>query len=155
MVLVGSNRIELDRIRTQLFNMRPKDVPVYQPEIIAMDSNGPEFAVQDKVAEIIELCGQVDILINNSTIYTRADALSVKIETDICVMNINYFAPIAFTKGKNVPHNHLFMHSNESEYLYVKKRENIYVKKNVLRHLWEIYINQNSHDPHYMEYTYI
>lgn len=100
MVLVGPNRLELERVRSQLFSIRPKDVPVYQPEVMLMESNGPEFAVQDKVAEIIELCGQVDILINNSTICTRSDALSVNIDDDIRVMNVNYFAPIAITKGK-------------------------------------------------------
>lgn len=98
-VLIGPNQMELERVRSQLFSIRPKDVPVYQPEVMAMDS-GPEFSVQDKVAEIIELCGQVDILINNSTICTRSDALSVNIDDDIRVMNVNYFAPIAITKGK-------------------------------------------------------
>lgn len=99
-VLVGPNQRELERVRSQLFSLRPKDVPVYQPEVVAMETNDSEFSVQEKVADIMETCGQVDILINNSTICTRSDVLSTSIDDDIRVMNVNYFAPIAFTKGK-------------------------------------------------------
>lgn len=99
MVLVGSNRQELERVRTELFSLRPKDIPVYQPEVVPMGSSELEFSVNEKVAEIMEMCGQIDILINNSTICTRSDVLSTNIDGDICVMNVNYFGPLAFTKG--------------------------------------------------------
>lgn len=100
-VLVGPNQQEIERVRNQLFSLRPKDVPVYQPEIVPMKINENEFIVEEIVADIMETCGQVDILINNSTIYTRSDVLSTNIDDDIRVMNVNYFAPIAITKGKN------------------------------------------------------
>lgn len=99
MILVGEDRVELERVRMHLFSLRPKDVPVYQPEVAVIELNQVnEFSAQ--VADIIEMCGQVDMLINNSTIFTRSDVLSTSIENDIRVMNINYFGPIAFTKGE-------------------------------------------------------
>lgn len=99
-VLVGSNQRELERVRTQLFSLRPKNVPVYQPEVVTMESNVTEMSAKEAVADIMETCGQVDILINNSTIYARSEVLSTTIDDDIRVMNVNYFSPIAFTKGK-------------------------------------------------------
>ena len=99
-VLVGSNQRELERVRTQLFSLRPKNVPVYQPEVVPMESNVTEMSAKEAVADIMETCGQVDILINNSTIYARSEVLSTSIDDDIRVMNVNYFGPIAFTKGK-------------------------------------------------------
>lgn len=98
LILVGPNESELERVRIHLFSLRPKDVPVYQPEVVAMDSTDYQ-TVDEKVASILEQCGQIDILINNSTICTRSDVLSATLDTDIRVMNVNYFSPIAFTKG--------------------------------------------------------
>lgn len=98
MILVGPNEQELERVRVHLFSLRPKDVPVYQPECVAVDLTDTA-SIESKVAGILEQCGQVDILINNSSISTRSDVLSSNIESDIRVMNVNYFGPIAFTKG--------------------------------------------------------
>lgn len=73
-------------------------MPVYQPECVVVDLTDTA-SVESKVAGILEQCGQVDILINNSSISTRSDVLSSNIDTDIRVMNVNYFGPIALTKG--------------------------------------------------------
>ncbi|XP_031631317.1 dehydrogenase/reductase SDR family protein 7-like [Contarinia nasturtii] len=100
LVLVGPDQTDLERTRTHLFSLRPKNVPVYQPEVVAMDASSPtEFSAQEVVAEIMETCGQVDILINNSMTEVRSDILSTNIEEDIRVMNVNYFGVIAFVKS--------------------------------------------------------
>lgn len=101
-ILVGPNEEELEQIRGHLFSLRPKSVPVYQPECVALPfSNEPSYdIVQEKAATILEQCGQVDFLIHSSTICTRSDILSSTLETDIRVMNVNYFGPIAITKGE-------------------------------------------------------
>lgn len=99
-VLIGSSQRELERVRTQLFSLRPKNVPVYQPEIIPIDINVTESTAKEAVADIMEACGQVDILVNNSTICPRSDVLSTSIDVDIRVMNCNYFSVVAFTKGE-------------------------------------------------------
>lgn len=97
-ILVGPNEHELERVRGHLISLRPKDVPVYQPECVTMDLNDISD-VPSKTAGILEQCGQVDILVNNANICTRSDVLSSALDTDVRVMNINYFGPIAFTKG--------------------------------------------------------
>lgn len=101
-ILVGPNEDELEQIRAHLFSLRPKDVPVYQPECVAISFiNETSYdIVQEKAATILEQCGQVDYLIHNSTICTRSDILSSTLETDIRVMNVNYFGPVALTKGE-------------------------------------------------------
>lgn len=98
---MGPDQTDLERTRTHLFALRPKDVPVYQTEVVVMDASNPtEFSAQEVVAEIMETCGQVDILINNSLTQVRSDILSTSIEEDIRVMNVNYFGVIAFVKCK-------------------------------------------------------
>lgn len=100
-VLVGPSESELERIRSHLFALRPLDVPVYQPECVALDLSEISYdVVQEKAASILEQSGQVDYLIHNSTICTRADILSSALDTDVRVMNVNYFGPVALTKGK-------------------------------------------------------
>lgn len=102
-ILIGPNEDELERVRAHLFSLRPKDVPVYQPECVVMDlSETSTQIIHEKAAGILEQCGQVDLLINNSTICTRSDVLSSTIDSDIRVMNVNYFGPIALTKGKKI-----------------------------------------------------
>lgn len=102
-ILVGPNRPELEQSRAKLFSLRPKNVPVYQPEVfemaVSMELSDLEYSVKEVVSEIMETCGHVDILINNSTTYVRSDVLSTSFNDDIRVMNVNYFSPIAFTKG--------------------------------------------------------
>lgn len=97
-ILVGPNETELERVRVHLLSLRPKDVPVYQPECVTLDLT-ETTEVPSKAAGILEQCGQVDILVNNANISTRSDVMSTALDNDIRVMNINYFGPIAFTKG--------------------------------------------------------
>lgn len=54
LVLVGTNRQELERVRSQLFSLRPKDIPVFQPEVVPMESSELEFSANEKAAEILE-----------------------------------------------------------------------------------------------------
>lgn len=105
-ILVGPNERELERVRVHLISLRPKDVPVYQPECVTLDLTDTS-EVPSKMAGILEQCGQVDILVNNANICTRSDVMSSALDTDIRVMNINYFGPIAFTKGMCANNNNL------------------------------------------------
>lgn len=103
MILVGPNEDELERVRIHLFSLRPKDVPVYQPECVALDVNEISYdIVQEKAAGILEQSGQVDFLVHSSTICTRSDVLSSTLDSDIRVMNVNYFGPVALTKGERM-----------------------------------------------------
>lgn len=98
-ILIGPNEHELERVRNHLISLRPKQVVVYQPEVVALDLSDTATSVSNTVAGILEQCGQVDILVNNANICTRSDALTTSVDTDVRVMNINYFGPVAFTKG--------------------------------------------------------
>lgn len=99
-ILIGPNEIELERVRSQLISIRPKQVPVYQPECVALDLSSTS-RVNETVAGILEQCGQIDVIVNNANICTRADVLSTTINADSRVMNINYFGPVAITKGNH------------------------------------------------------
>lgn len=97
-ILIGPNETELERVRSGLISLRPKQVAVYQPECVTLDLSSTSY-YDETVAGILEQCGQVDVVVNNANISTRADVLSTSHETEIRVMNINYFGPVAFTKG--------------------------------------------------------
>lgn len=99
LILVGPNEHELERVRVHLISIRPKDVAVYQPECVAIDLTDSS-GIPNKVAGILEQCGQIDILVNNASICTRSDVMSSTLDCDIRVMNVNYFTTVAFTKGK-------------------------------------------------------
>lgn len=97
-ILMGPNELELERIRSHLISLRPKQVPVYQPECVPLDLSNTS-RVSETVAGVLEQCGQIDVLVNNANISTRAEVLSTPHDTDTRVMNINYFGPVALTKG--------------------------------------------------------
>lgn len=97
-VLVSRKEHELARLRTQLISNRPSNVPIYQPETIVLDLEDLE-SLPGKAAQILDKCGQVDILVNNGSTTARADVLGSDVDVDIRVMNVNYFGTVALTKG--------------------------------------------------------
>lgn len=56
--------------------------------------------LRNEVDLIIEIYGQIDILINNAGISYRGEIVGTNVDVDIKVMLTNYFAQIALTKGK-------------------------------------------------------
>lgn len=55
--------------------------------------------IPDKVNQIENIFGHIDILINNAGISIRADVASMAVDVDQRVMLVNYFGSIAMTKG--------------------------------------------------------
>lgn len=53
----------------------------------------------EKVAQIEQMFGHIDILINNAGIGVRGDAVSMAVDLDVQVMLVNYFGAVAITKG--------------------------------------------------------
>jgi dehydrogenase/reductase SDR family protein 7B len=105
-VLVSRREHELARIRSQLVSSRPNNVPIYQPETVVLDLDDVQ-SLPAKAAEILDKCGQVDVLLNNGSTTARSDVLSSDVDVDIRVMNVNYFGTVALTKGtwhKNINH---------------------------------------------------
>lgn len=56
-------------------------------------------SLQEKIAQIEQIFGHIDILINNAGISVRADVISMAIDLDVQVMLVNYFGAVAMTKG--------------------------------------------------------
>lgn len=97
-VLTSRREHELDRIRAQLVASRPNNVPIYQPEVVALDLEDLQ-SLPAIAAHILDKCGQVDILVNNENTTARSDVLSSNVDVDVRVMNINYLGTVALTKG--------------------------------------------------------
>lgn len=57
-------------------------------------------SVQSKTTEILQVYGHVDILINNAGMTYRGNILETTIDVDQRLMDVNYFGPLALTKGK-------------------------------------------------------
>lgn len=56
-------------------------------------------SLPEKIAQIEQIFGHIDILINNAGISVRADAASMAVDLDVQVMLVNYFGAVAVTKG--------------------------------------------------------
>lgn len=56
-------------------------------------------SLPDKIIEVENSIGSIDILINNGGVSIRADILSTTMDVDIKVMLVNYFGGVALTKG--------------------------------------------------------
>lgn len=102
-VVLASRRIgELERVRRNLLNTKlPTGIESHRPDIVPLDLEQIQ-QLPDKAHSILRSNLHVDILINNGGISLRSDALTVKQEVDVQIMNINYFGAIALTKGKYI-----------------------------------------------------
>lgn len=99
-VVLCARRVgELNRVRQNLLKTKlPNGIQSIRPEIVILDLAQLD-ELPDKADRILRTCLHVDILINNGGVSLRSDALSVKQEIDLQLMNVNYFGAIALTKG--------------------------------------------------------
>ncbi len=72
---------------------------MYVPAVVQLDL-ADLSSVQSKTSEILQVYGYVDILINNAGMSYRGNVLETSIEVDQRLMDVNYFGPLALTKGK-------------------------------------------------------
>lgn len=73
-------------------------VVTHPPVVIPMDVSDLG-TLPEKIAQIEETFGHIDILINNAGISVRADVVSMAVDLDVQVMLVNYFGAVAVTKG--------------------------------------------------------
>jgi dehydrogenase/reductase SDR family protein 7B len=66
--------------------------------LLPMDIGDLE-SLPDKARQVLEQCGQVDVLVNNAGIGQRSLALETDPAVDQRIMQVNYFGTIALTKA--------------------------------------------------------
>lgn len=80
-------------------------MPTHPPVVLPIDLSDIN-EVPNSVAKILGIFGHIDILVNNSGISVRSDALHTSIDVDIKIMLVNYFGTVAMTKGKKLFKSH-------------------------------------------------
>jgi short-subunit dehydrogenase len=70
----------------------------HKPYTVTFDLADPK-AITAAATQILQCFGYVDILVNNAGISYRGTILDTTVDVDKRVMEINYFGPIALTKG--------------------------------------------------------
>lgn len=96
-VLAARRKDELERVRKDLLELHTT-VVTHSPVVIPIDLSDIN-SLPAKVKEILEIHGQIDIIINNAGISVRSDCLSTSLDVDIKVMLVNYFGTIALSKA--------------------------------------------------------
>lgn len=70
----------------------------HKPYMVTFDLTDPG-AIAAAAVEILQCFGYVDILINNAGVSYRGAIRDTIVDVDRRVMEINYFGPVALTKG--------------------------------------------------------
>jgi dehydrogenase/reductase SDR family protein 7B len=68
------------------------------PAVVSLDL-GDLRSIDDKSAEILQIYGFVDILINNAGMSYRGNILETNLDVDQRLMTVNYFGPLALTRS--------------------------------------------------------
>ncbi|XP_057319369.1 dehydrogenase/reductase SDR family protein 7-like [Microplitis mediator] len=98
-ILVARRHEELKRVKNSLIQTAVnKTVETYPPTILSLDLTKFDVLTEE-VDKILASFGQIDILVNNAGISYRGKAAKTKIDVDMQVMMINYFAQIALAKA--------------------------------------------------------
>nr|XP_029492452.1 dehydrogenase/reductase SDR family member 7C-B-like [Oncorhynchus nerka] len=70
----------------------------FPPKLVLVDF-GDMNSMPDVIAETLECCGCVDVLILNSSLKVKAPVQSTSLKMDRLIMDNNYFGPITVAKG--------------------------------------------------------
>lgn len=96
-VLAARRKDELEQVRKDLLELHTT-VVTHSPVVISIDLSDIN-SLSAKVQEILEIHGQIDIIINNAGISVRSGCLSTAMDVDIKVMLVNYFGTVALSKA--------------------------------------------------------
>ncbi|XP_013186613.2 dehydrogenase/reductase SDR family protein 7-like [Amyelois transitella] len=96
-VLVARRGKELNRVKDDLMSKK-LSVPCQEPVVLELDlANVDQMAAF--VKKVHNVCGQIDILINNGGISHRASILNTDMKVFKQIMEVNYFGTVALTKA--------------------------------------------------------
>jgi len=91
--LILSSRREKELVRVQESCVHPENCKIL---VLDLAESG---LLSDKTKEALALFGKIDILINNGGISQRSLVAETRLSVDRKIMEVNYFANIALTKG--------------------------------------------------------
>ncbi|KAI5637994.1 short chain dehydrogenase domain-containing protein [Phthorimaea operculella] len=96
-VLAARRKNELNRVKQELL-AKKLEKPTEEPVVVPLDL-ADASQIDTFVDKVYELCGHIDVLINNGGISHRGSILHTKIEVDKQIMFVNYFGSVALTKA--------------------------------------------------------
>ncbi|XP_075969589.1 dehydrogenase/reductase SDR family protein 7-like isoform X2 [Anticarsia gemmatalis] len=96
-VLASRRQSELERVKNDLIQ---KNLPTQtlEPIVLPLDL-GDLKDVDSFVKKVHDICGHIDILINNGGVSHRGPILHTMLDVDLKIMAVNYFGAVALTKG--------------------------------------------------------
>lgn len=96
-ILAARRKEELERVKKDLLEIHSV-TQTHPPVILSLDLSDFE-SHPEKITQVLDIFGHIDILINNGGISVRSAALETSLEVDMRIMNVNYFGSIALTKA--------------------------------------------------------
>ena len=99
LILCSRNIEQLKALQSHL--KEDEDGALFQPHIVKMDLSQPE-SVEKGVKDALDCYDKVDVLINNAGVSSRSLALDTTMEVERYVMEVNFFGPVALTKGEPI-----------------------------------------------------
>jgi len=96
-VLAARRQEELERVRRDLLQLHSTHT-LHPPIVLPLDLTDLN-ALPDKVQQVLDIHGRIDILCNNGGVSVRSNAIDTKIDVDIKIMHVNYFGTVALTKA--------------------------------------------------------
>jgi dehydrogenase/reductase SDR family protein 7B len=91
LILSSRRPAELERVRRSC--ARPDDHIVVPLDL----ARSPTFPAI--VADVLQCCGRIDVLVNNGGVSQRALATEATLEVERALMEVDYFGPVALTKA--------------------------------------------------------
>lgn len=88
-------------LKVHLISVIPDQVQMHKPYMVTFDLADPG-AIAAATSEILRCFGCVDVLINNAGVSYRGAIMDTTMDVDKTVMEINYFGPVALTKGSSL-----------------------------------------------------
>ncbi|XP_032513935.2 dehydrogenase/reductase SDR family protein 7-like [Danaus plexippus] len=96
-VLAARRKTELERVKNDLLSKKIS-LPTEEPIVLELDLSDLE-QLETFVTKVHEVCGEIDILINNGGVSHRGSILYTNLEVDKKIMFTNYFGSVGLTKA--------------------------------------------------------
>lgn len=82
-------------------SLQPSSPPRHTPHILPLDLSDPA-SILGRAQEAVEVFGHIDVLVNNAGISSRSSVMETDTTVDRRIMEVNFFGPVALTKGEEM-----------------------------------------------------